>query len=256
MIDIHCHILPGVDDGAKTIAESIELAKQAQQEGITTIVATPHHHHPSFSNAGHSVIEAVEELNEALKEHDIPVNILPAQEIRIHGEMIGHFETGDLLTYGGHQQYLLVEFPSSQVPRYTKQLFYELRMQEYIPIIAHPERNKVFIEKPDMLYEFVKDGALTQVTTSSLTGHFGKNIKKFSEQLMEFNLTHFIASDAHNLTERTFRMTEALNEAEKLFGYEYVMQLKENAELLIEGQFVYAEPPERIRTRKKWLGIF
>ncbi|WP_062051730.1 tyrosine-protein phosphatase [Bacillus sp. JCM 19034] len=256
MIDIHCHIIPGVDDGPKTVAEAMAMAQQAEREGITAIVATPHHKHPSFMNDGQAVLKAVQELNASLKEYEISLNVLPAQEIRLFGEMNEQLQTGELLSYGGHNQYILVEFPSNQIPRYTKQLFYDLRMQDYTPIIAHPERNKVLMEQPDMLYEFVKNGALTQVTTSSITGHFGKKIKKFSEQLIEANLTHFIASDAHNLAERAFRMEEALHEVEKLFDYETIVQFKENAELLVEGQFVYAEPPEKIRTRKKLLGIF
>ncbi|MBP3953165.1 tyrosine-protein phosphatase [Bacillus suaedae] len=256
MIDMHCHILPGIDDGPRTLAESLELAKLAERDGITTIVATPHHQHPSFMNDGPSVLRAVDELNTQLKENNINIEVVPSQEIRIHGDMIEQLKVGDLLTYGQDNQYLLIEFPSNHIPHYTTKLFYDLQVNNYIPIIAHPERNKVLIEKPDILYDFVKNGALAQVTSSSITGHFGKKIKKFSEQLVEANLAHFIASDAHNQGERPFRLQEAYGLIEKEFGTNVVFGFKENAELLVEGKHVFGGQPERVIARKKVFGIF
>src|SRR5690606_32221946 len=103
--------------------------------------------------------------------------------------------------------------------------------------------------------KFVKNGALTQVTAGSVCGYFGKKIKKFSHQLIEANLTHFIASDAHNVSSRSFKMVEAFHEVEKSFGNDMVYMLKENAELLVVNQRVNKEIPERV-VRKKFLGIF
>ncbi len=248
---MHCHILPGVDDGSKTLLESLELARQAEAEGITTIMATPHHKHPSFENDGFSVLRQVEQLNLAIKEANINIKVIPSQEIRIHGDLIENIQLGDVLPMTPNSSYLLIEFPTNSIPRYSTKLFYDLQLKGYTPIIAHPERNKVFVEKPEVLYEMVASGVLTQVTTSSLTGHLGKNIKKFTEQLIEANLTHFIASDAHNLVERPFRLSEAYHVLEDVFGSDTLHQYKENTELLINNHLIQVLQPEPIKKRKK-----
>ncbi|MEK4870704.1 tyrosine-protein phosphatase [Niallia sp. FSL W8-1348] len=254
MIDIHSHILPGIDDGAQTIEDSIKMAKAAVNEGITTIIATPHHKNNQFNNLKSSILTKVNDLNTVLKQENIPLTVLPGQEVRIYGEVIEDYYKEEILTLN-HTKYLFIEFPSSSVPRYAERLLYELQTEGIIPIIVHPERNKELQEKPDILYQFVKNGALTQVTASSVAGYFGKNVKKFSEQLIEYNLTHFIASDAHNIHNRGFKMVESLDIIEENFGVDYIYLFKENAELLLEDGNVMKEIPERIQ-RKKFLGIF
>ncbi|MCM2983535.1 tyrosine protein phosphatase [Niallia circulans] len=254
MIDIHSHILPGIDDGAQTIEDSIKMAKTAVNEGITSIIATPHHKNNQFNNLKSSILTKVNELNTVLKQENIPLTVLPGQEVRIYGEVIEDYYKEEILTLN-HTKYLFIEFPSSSVPRYAERLLYELQTEGIIPIIVHPERNKELQEKPDLLYQFVKGGALTQVTASSVAGYFGKNVKKFSEQLIEHNLTHFIASDAHNIHNRSFKVREALDMIEENFGMEYINLLIENAEFLIEDKNVIKVIPERIK-RKKILGIF
>ncbi|UYG93826.1 tyrosine-protein phosphatase [Cytobacillus firmus] len=253
MIDIHCHILPGIDDGAQTIEDSLDMAKEAVREGISSIIATPHHN-PSYRNTKDEIIEAVIELNNSLKEASIPLEILPGQEVRIYGEIVEGLNNGEILSLS-HSQYMFIEFPSNHVPRYAEKLLFDIQLHGLIPIIVHPERNKQLMEQPDLLYQFVEKGSLTQVTASSLCGYFGKNIKKFSEQLIEFNLTHFIASDAHNLKNRTFKMAEALDLVVSKYGPDMVYLFKENAELLVENSNIMKELPERIK-RKKFLGIF
>ncbi|MFT8319989.1 MAG: CpsB/CapC family capsule biosynthesis tyrosine phosphatase [Bacillus sp. (in: firmicutes)] len=254
MIDIHCHILPGIDDGAKTMEDSLEMAKVAAGEGIKTIIATPHHRNNQFTNKKADILQNVEDLNKVLVQEKLPITILPGQEVRIFGEVLEDYEKGEILTLN-HTKYLFIEFPSSSVPRYAERLLYDIQTQGIIPIIVHPERNKELQEKPELMYKLVKNGTLTQVTAASVCGYFGKKVKQFSEQLIESNLTHFIASDAHNITSRTFKMNEAFDEIESKFGTDYVYLFTENAELLIEDKNIYKEIPEPIR-RKKFLGIF
>ncbi|SLL33518.1 Tyrosine-protein phosphatase YwqE [Mycobacteroides abscessus subsp. abscessus] len=254
MIDIHCHILPGIDDGAATIEDSLAMARAAVKEGITTIIATPHHKNNKFINPKSSILTKVNDLNTVLKQENIPLTILPGQEVRIYGEVLEDYYKEEILTLN-HTKYLFIEFPSSSVPRYAERLLYELQTEGIIPIIVHPERNKELQEKPELLYQFVKNGALTQVTASSVAGYFGKNVKKFSEQLIEHNLTHFVASDAHNVHNRNFKMIEALDVIEENFSVDYIYLFKENAELLLEDRNVIKEIPEHIQ-RKKFLGIF
>lgn len=254
MIDIHSHILPGVDDGAQTMDDAIAMARVAVKEGIKTIIATPHHKNGSYDNPKSSIIALAARLNDVIKQHDLPLTVLPGQEVRIHGDLLKSLETNELMTLAD-TSYLLIEFPPDHVPRYAEQLLFELQLKGMIPIIAHPERNMEIVEHPDRLYQLVKRGVLTQLTASSISGHFGKNIKKFSLQLIEANLAHFIASDAHNTTTRPFRMREAYNVIDKEFGIDAVYYFQENAELLIRGQAVYREEPKRIK-KKKFLGLF
>ncbi|WP_175990098.1 tyrosine-protein phosphatase [Bacillus sp. Marseille-Q1617] len=255
MIDIHSHILPGIDDGARTMNDSIDMAKQAVSEGIHTIIATPHHMNGKYDNLKSDILPLVSELNETLKQEAIDLQVLPGQECRIYGEILEDYQKGDILTLNKDSQYLFIEFPSNSVPRYAERLLYELQVEGLTPVIVHPERNAELIERPDKLYKFVINGAATQLTASSLVGYFGKNIQKFSQQMIEANLAHFIASDAHNINNRTFKMEEAMNYVEKKFGIDSLYYFTENAEMLVDNKTIYREVPEEIK-KKKFLGIF
>jgi protein-tyrosine phosphatase len=255
MIDIHSHILPGIDDGARTMNDSIDMAKQAVSEGIQTIIATPHHMNGKYDNLKSDILPLVSELNETLKQEAIDLQVLPGQECRIYGEILEDYQKGDILTLNKDSQYLFIEFPSNSVPRYAERLLYELQVEGLTPVIVHPERNAELIERPDKLYKFVKNGAATQLTASSLVGYFGKNIQKFSQQMIEANLAHFIASDAHNINNRTFKMEEAMNYIEKKYGIDSLYYFTENAEMLVDNKTIYKEIPEEIK-KKKFLGIF
>lgn len=255
MVDLHCHILPGIDDGAQTVTDSLAMAQQAVSEGIHTVVATPHHQNGKYVNERTPIIHHVKQLNDELQQHNIPLTILPGQEVRLYGDLLEDYEAGKIVTLNETNKYIFIEFPSNHVPRYAEQLLYELRVKGMIPIIVHPERNAELIERPDKLYNLVNKGALTQVTAGSLLGKFGKKIKKFSLQLVEHNLTHMVASDAHNTTSRGFHLAESYELIEKEFGMNVMSDLKENPYLLISGKAIYKEDPEQIR-RKKLFGIF
>jgi protein-tyrosine phosphatase len=191
-------------------------------------------------------------LNQVLLENNIDLKVLPGQEPRIYGELIADLEVDEIQTLND-SQYLFIEFPSNSVPRYTERLLYDLQLKGLTPVIVHPERNSELMERPETLYKLVEKGALTQVTASSLCGYFGKNIKKFSHELVENNLTHFIASDAHNITTRSFKMEEAFNLIESEFGMDFVYLFKENGELLAEGKNVIKEIPTPIKKKKRFL---
>jgi protein-tyrosine phosphatase len=141
------------------------------------------------------------------------------------------------------------------VPRFTEQVFYQLYQQGLTPIIAHPERNRAIQENPDLLYDLVEKGALAQLTASSLNGSFGKKVEKLSHQLIDANLIHLIASDAHGVKSRKFRLKEAYEVLEKKYGWTLVEEFKDNAQMILENRAVRTWEPERVK-RKKLLGIF
>ncbi|MGN7241033.1 tyrosine-protein phosphatase [Priestia megaterium] len=254
MIDIHSHILPGVDDGASAMEDAVNMARLALDEGITKIIATPHHQNGMYFNKKQDILKRVKELNNVLQRENISLEVLPGQETRIYGSLLDDFEKGDILTLN-HTNYLFVELPSGHVPRYTEQLLFEMQLKGVIPIIVHPERNAEVLKNPEKLLNLVKKGVLTQLTAGSLTGYFGKKVQKFSLQLIEANSTHFIASDAHNTSTRNFHMRESISKVHKEFGSQGVYYFQENAELLVQGQSVYRQEPSKIKY-KKFLGIF
>ncbi|WP_261130813.1 tyrosine-protein phosphatase [Bacillus sp. Marseille-Q3570] len=254
MIDIHCHILPGVDDGAGTVEDSIKMAKKAVDEGITTIIATPHHN-AHYQNNRLKIENDVEDLNDVFRQEGINLEIIPGQEPRINAELLGQLENQEILTLCNQNKYVHIELPSNHIPNYTQSLLYELQLQGITPIVVHPERNVEIIENPDVLFDLVNEGVLTQVTSSSLIGNFGKNIQRFSHQLISHNLTHFIASDAHNVSSRAFHLRGAYEQVEKEFSVKMRYQLQENPILLVNGETIMTHPPEPIK-KKKFLGIF
>lgn len=255
MIDIHSHILPGVDDGAKDEQASIDMAKAAINEGITHIVASPHHKNGVFDNYRDEIQMQVTVLNDLYKMNDIDLTVIPGQEVRIYGEVVEDFKNGALQTIN-ESKYMLIEFPSASVPRYADQLFYDMQMEGIQPIIVHPERNQELLKNHDKMYSFIKAGVLSQVTAGSILGKFGKDIQEFSEQLIEANLTHFIASDAHNTTSRGFYLSEAYGYVQEEIDQEAAFMFHENSQLIIQDQNVYRQEPQRIRKKKKFFGLF
>jgi protein-tyrosine phosphatase len=254
MIDIHSHILPGIDDGARTMEDALEMAKTAVNEGITAICATPHHRNGRFENERTFIDKEVKHFKKELEICGIPLEVINGQEVRLYSELINDLEQ-NLLMPINNQNYLLVEFPSSSVPKYAADVFYELNLREYIPIIVHPERNSEIIEKPELLHKFIEAGALTQVTANSIIGNFGKKIMDFSFDLLKAKMVHVIASDAHNVSSRGFHLVEAYESIQKDFGIDYRCFLQENAELILNGGTVFIEKPSHIK-KKKFLGIF
>jgi len=254
MIDIHAHILPMIDDGAKNEAESLLMLEAAIKDGIHTIVATPHYH-PRYRNEKSDILAAVEKLQEVAEENQLEVDILPGQEIRIYGEFLEGFEADKLLTVAANSTHILIEFSSQSIPHYTEKLFYDIEMCGLTPVIAHPERNAEFLANPDKLYELVRKGALAQLTTGSLLGYFGKEIQKFSKQLIEADLVHFIATDAHNNTSRSFNISQAYEEIVKRYGIGHAAYFTKNAQLMLESKPIYGNQPQPIG-KKKFFGIF
>lgn len=253
MIDIHCHILPGLDDGAQNLNDSLDMARAAVSNGIHKVVATPHHKTSRYNNPKSAIVEKVNELNELLQENQVPLEVLLGQGVRVFGDFVEDFKNEQILTVN-LQNYVLVELPSNHVPSYTEQLFYDIQMNGLTPIIVHPERNSQIVEQPDKLFNLIEKGALSQITASSITGDLGKKIQKFSFRLIDANLTHFIATDAHNITSRPFNLAEAYDVVEKEYGIDFVDMFIENAEQMVDGKMIFREDPQRIK-RKKILGL-
>lgn len=259
MIDIHNHIIPGVDDGAQTEQDSIRLAEQAVAQGIHTVVATPHHKNRHFDNYKLEIETSVELLNELLKSKSIPLDILVGQEVRVYGDIVDDFKNGEIATVN-HSQYILLEFPFKDVPYYADQLLYDIQIAGLNPVIVHPERNDELCNHPDRLYDFVVKGALTQVTAGSFFGDYGEAAQKMSYRMVEHNLTHLIASDAHHTEKRPFQLKQAYDLIKSEYGIETYSFFLENAQLLVDdmtlNQFEPIKPGSKSRKKKGFFSRF
>jgi len=254
MIDLHTHILPGLDDGSSDIKESLAMARVACDDGIHTIVATPHVLQGVFDNDKNKILSAAAELNQILQEENIAVNILPGAEYYLEADLPLKLSRGELLTINDNGRYLLVELPSAFIPEYTAQVLYEIQLQGVTPIIAHPERNAGFTSRPAALQELISRGVLAQITSASITGLFGKRIKQTAYSFLKQGLAHLISSDAHSSHGRAPLLSQARKEIEQRLGQNLAQLLVlQNPCSVIEGK--PAKNPY-IPQNNSWLRLF
>ena len=254
MIDLHCHILPGIDDGADTLEDSIAMAEKAISQGITHILCTPHHNNGSYDNPKSEVITHVSDLQAEFDKRNIALTLLEGQEVRITGELINEIKRDEILFTDLEDTYILIEFPTMDVPSFSEQLFFELRAMEKIPVIVHPERNAKFREEPNRLIPYLDMGCLAQLTAPSIVGKFGKSIQQTAMTMVEHNMVQTVASDAHGVNKRNFYMKEAYEFIEKEFGKEKIELMDQVARDLLNGDSVNYLPYKEIK--KKKFGLF
>lgn len=235
MIDLHSHILPGVDDGAQTLEDSLEMARKAISQGITHLMCTPHHNNGKYNNPADKIIREVANLQEELDKRELELTLLEGQEVRLTELLLTAIQREEILFTDLDNTYLLIEFPTNEVPIYAEQVFYQLLNKGQVPVIVHPERNAVFREEPNRLVSFLEMGTLTQLTAPSIVGIFGNDIQQTARQMLEHNMLYMVASDAHNLRHRTFLMKEAYKEIEKIGGKEMVEAMQQMAKDLVNG---------------------
>lgn len=251
MVDLHCHILPGIDDGSPDLQSSIQLANEAVRDGVTHILATPHHLDNDYVNHAADVILAADMFQTELDRRKIPLTVFPSQEVHINGDLLDHYD--DLLGIDETKKYMLLEFPHGEVPHYADRLIFDLKKHGTTPVIVHPERNKGIQNDLNLLYGFIQNGALAQVTATSYVGDFGEHVAKVSHQLVENNLVQVVSSDAHALKGRGFVLGEALDQIAHDFGEAKAREFEQNAEDLINGDYVAAHDYAPIAKRKKFL---
>ncbi|TWT03592.1 tyrosine-protein phosphatase [Planomicrobium sp. CPCC 101079] len=254
MIDTHAHILAGLDDGAETMELTRKMLEAAVKEQITGIIATPHAYHPNFKTDLAALNNQLEQTKKYIKEQNLPIEIYSGQECRLSEKLPERLKAGEALTLAD-SQYVLLELPSSGVPAYTVQIIQQLITSNYVPIIAHPERNQGIIEKPERLRKLLLHGALAQVTAGSVAGSFGKAIQRTAMDLIDANLIHVYGSDIHNLTTRPFLYNEGLDYLEKKNYHEIVDIMLENNDRILLNENLHVLEPQNI-TKSKWWNIF
>lgn len=254
MIDTHAHILPGLDDGAETMEQTKRLLEKAVEEQLTGIIATPHAFHPNFQTNLAALKKQLELVNSYIAQEQLPLTIYSGQECRLSDKLPERLAAGEALTLA-NSRYVLLELPSSGIPAYTVPVIQQLITKNYVPIIAHAERNQGIIEKPERLKKLLLHGAMAQVTAGSIAGSFGKAIQRTAMSLIDANLIHVYGSDVHSLDKRPFLFNEGLDYLEKKNQHDMVDIFLENNERILLDEHLHVLEPEDIR-KGKWWNIF
>lgn len=253
MIDTHNHILPYCDDGAANWIQAESMAKQAAEQGIATIVATPHHRKGVFLNRPAHIQDLVERLNVRLQTAGIPVRVLTGQEYHMNAMVTTDLEAGDLQCVA-RSRYVLVELSSRFPPKLVPSYLRLLRQRHMEPVIVHPERYRMVIENPSLLSLWLKEGAYFQLTAGSLLGQFGPDIQRTAYTIAEYDHVHLLASDAHDVNMRSNRLRSAYQLLTQEFGRTLADRLIANAGRMLEGEPLLIGAPRRYQ-RAKWYAI-
>lgn len=222
MIDLHCHLLPGIDDGPKSIEESLAMARHAANAGIAKIVATPHITPGRYDNSLASIQPVFEKLKSAIKEQAIPVEIGFAAEIRFDPGIIDMVNNDILPVLGEYEgaRIILLEFPHTHIPPGCEDLIRWLADKGVRVLIAHPERNRSILANIEKIASFIKIGCLLQITGGALTGVFKEGPRECAVELLKRGWVSIIASDAHSIHARCPELEPARQEAAKIVGEE------------------------------------
>lgn len=233
MIDIHCHLLPCIDDGAKDLETSLDMLRIAEGDGIKKIIATPHFYRGYYGNEYTYIEEQVKKLNAEAKKAGINVVVFPGQEVFLDKYTVKYYKEG-VIRGLNDSKYMLVELDMEEFSEDTLDIIYELRLLGVKPIIAHPERYVYVNKNLTILNFFIKEECLFQVNSSSLSGLFGKSVKKAAESLVKKGLCNFIATDAHSAGRRAPRLKEGFEFLQKN-NEKICKNIDKNTQMLLEN---------------------
>lgn len=255
MVDLHCHILPGIDDGSANMEESIAMAESAIADGITHVVATPH-----SSSQYHFDFAQVRELRDELQNKiGDKLKIATGCDFHLNPENLSSLRS-DAWPYCINQHnFLLLEFNEFSIPPSIDQTLHAIQLAGVQPIITHPERNGILRAHPERLKKWVRQGCFAQVTGGALTGGFGPSAQQDALRWIGQGLIHFVASDAHNTRNRPLRLQSAYNVVVDRFGQEKAHALfQDNPLAAFEGRELPHVPEleDEIPTRRRKRFLF
>jgi protein-tyrosine phosphatase len=241
MVDIHCHILPGLDDGAESFEVSVEMAEMAIADGITHVVATPHSS-SMFSFDAEAVKRLRGELQEKVGDR---LQLATGCDFHLSFENLQDIASNTAKYTINQKSYLLVEFADFSIPASMDDALHQLQLLGLSVIITHPERNRLICSHPERLRKWLQRGCYVQVTAQSVLGRFGGRAQKYAEQWLDEDMVHFVASDAHNTTRRPLQLREAYEAVSKRRGEEIAEALfQENPLAAFEGRPLPYEPEQ------------
>ncbi len=220
MIDMHSHILPGVDDGAQQLDDALAMLRVARDDGVEIQVLTPHIHVGRYPNSAETLGAVFDDFRCRVAEAGIDIELRLAAELRIGPELVQLANSDGLPFLGewGGRRVMLMEFPHSSIPAGSENMVAWLLQRDILPMIAHPERNQALQRRPAKLDPFLRAGCLLQVTAGSLTGHFGPEARELAERLLGAGRVAVLATDAHNLAYRPPNLSAGVAAAARLVG--------------------------------------
>jgi protein-tyrosine phosphatase len=217
MIDLHCHLLPGIDDGAPDLATSLAMARIAANDGIKVIACTPHIYPGMYDNHGPAIRRAVAELQTRLEEAGIPLRLTLGADTHLVPDLVAGLRAGRLPTLHD-SRYFLLEPPHHVAPPRLAENVFDLLAAGYVPVITHPERLSWIEDRYETFVELARKGAWLQVTAGSLTGRFGQAAQYWGERLLDEGWVHILATDAHGVDRRPPLLAEGRRAAERWLG--------------------------------------
>lgn len=263
LYDIHTHIVFGVDDGSRSLEESIEMIKKFIDSGFSGIIATSHYDKGRYLATKEKVVNGVEIIREELKRQNIDFEIYPGNEIQIDTDTINDIQNNKAMRLN-NSRYVLCELPFFTKPNYAENIFYEMQLNGWIPIIAHAERYYYVQEDPDWLLPFIKSGCLIQMNLSSLTSPDSKDI---SRELLERNMVHLFGTDAHQSHWRSPEVNEELQLLKTIIDEKkYELLLSINPKKVIDNEIISSnynqiihkkeEDTKKEKKNRKWFKLW
>ena len=243
MIDLHCHMLPGIDDGVRDLPTALKMAELAVADGITLTACTPHIYPGLFENTHEGISEAVSAFRRELYVAGIPLQLTYGADIQVVPDLVQGLQGGALPTLHGSRYFLFEPPHHVSLPR-LGDLLHNALLSGYVPIITHPERLSYINSDYDMFLAAARQGAWIQLTGGSLLGRFGPRVKKVTERFLKDGVVHLLASDGHNLKNRTPELAEARDAAMALVGEEEAWRLvKQRPQAVLDNADPTQVPP-------------
>jgi len=236
MIDLHIHILPGLDDGPPNMAESLDMARHAAAGGIKAVVATPHVAPGLYNNNRVSILQALQHFRAQLQAHEIPMAVHSGAEYLLDPDLPRLIKEQQILTLGDGGRYLLVEFPTAEIPVFAEQVLFEIALLGVTPVLAHPERNAELLRSPGKLLPFVERGVLCQGTAASFTGKLGTRVQQLAHHYLRHSCYQFISSDAHGAVNRKPELQAACTVIQAYDPNAAGLLTTDNPQRLLQGQ--------------------
>lgn len=224
MIDLHCHMLPGIDDGAGDLTVSLQMARAAVAQGIMVVACTPHILPGLYHNSGPAIRQAVKQLQVALDENSIPLRLTTGADVHMAPDFVAGLRSGQLLSIAD-SRYVLVEPPHHTAPPQLEDFFFNLVVAGYVPILTHPERLSWVPSRYEVVKRLARGGVWMQITSGSFAGAFGRNALYWAQRLLDEGCVHLIASDAHDAERRPPDLAAGRDLVAKRVGNEEAQRL-------------------------------
>ncbi len=209
MVDLHAHVLPGLDDGPATLEESLLLLRAMEEQGVHTVVAAVHAYDGRYNATRDAILRTHEQLSLALEREGLGIQVLPSMEIYLGFDILRAVKQGEVLGINGGAN-LVVELPAREFPAYTERALFEIMMDGYRPVLVHPERNRGIQKNPDHMYALASRGVVGLLTAASFLGRFSAEAQALAEEFLAEGVASMVMSDAHDLKGRRPQLPEGL----------------------------------------------